>query len=349
MKLLRRITIIMITSFIITMLICNIQSNFYNNSISAVANPPRVGVLLFNFNDPYIAYVKQSLENIEKEHPTDVKFSFYDAKDNQSIQNADIDNLIQSNVDLLLVNLVNTNQSTISSIISKVNKTNIPLIFFNIDISIGTTAIPKNVFVVATDSKESGILEGKILVNLWNSDKKAIDKNNDNKLQYIMLQGKANNETAINRSIYSISTLNDNGIQTQELASTICNWERECAKNAINSLFLKYGNTIEAIIANNDAMALGAIDALQVYGYNKGDKAKTIPVVGVDAIPEAKDFIKKGFMTGTVVQDPNDLANALYSIGLNLVYNKDPLEGTNYKLYKEGMIKTPYYEYKAKP
>ena len=175
--------------------------------------------------------------------------------------------------------------------------------------------------------------------------KTIIDKNNDNILQYIMLQGKTNNESAILRTRYSISTLNDNGVKTEELSSNICNWDKECAKNTISSLFLKYGDNIEAIISNNDAMAIGAIEALQSYGYNKGDKTKTIPVVGVDAIPEAKDLINKGFMAGTVGQDPDKLANALYSIGLNLVYNRDPLEGTDYKSDKEGIIRLPYYEY----
>jgi methyl-galactoside transport system substrate-binding protein len=160
-----------------------------------------------------------------------------------------------------------------------------------------------------------------------------------------MLEGEENSQTAIDRTKYSVSTINDAGIKTQLLARQVAKWDEELAKNAIQSLFLRYDGAIEAIIANNDAMAIGAIEALQVYGYNKGDKTKTIPVVGVDAIPEARELIAKGFMTGTVIQDPKDLANALYSIGLNLIYNREPLEGTNYKLAKEGMIEIPYYEY----
>jgi len=347
MKLLKRITIIMITFMIVTTLIYNIQSYFHINSISAISNPPNVGVLLFNFNDPYMSLVRQSLENIEKENPNKVRFSFYDAKDNQSIQNETIGNLINnSNIDLLLVNLVDTKQSTISDIINKSSIKNIPLIFFNIDLPLDINTTHHKVFVVATESEKGGILQGKILLDLWNNDKKHIDKNNDNILQYIMLQGKTNNESAILRTRYSISTLNDNGVKTEELSLNICNWDKDCAKNTISSLFLKYGDNIEAIISNNDAMAIGAIEALQSYGYNKGDKTKTIPVVGVDAIPEAKDLINKGFMAGTVGQDPDKLANALYSIGLNLVYNRDPLEGTDYKSDKEGIIKLPYYEYK---
>jgi methyl-galactoside transport system substrate-binding protein len=348
MKLLKRTTLIVITLIIITTLISTTQNGFYNSSTSAIGNPTRAGVLLFNFNDPYMSLVKQSLENIEKENPTIIKFSFYDAKNNQAIQNADIDNLIQNNIELLLVNLVDTKESTISDIISKANARDVPIIFFNIDlpIDINTMTSSKKVFVVATESERGGILQGQILLNLWNSDKKSIDRNNDNILQYIMLQGKTNNESALLRTLYSVSTLNDNGVKTEELSLRICDWDKDCAKNAITSLFLKYGNRIEAIISNNDAMAVGAVEALQAYGYNKGDKAKTIPVVGVDAIPEAVDLINKGFMAGTVAQDPKELANAIYTIGLNLVNNKDPLEGTNYKLAKPGMIKLPYYEYK---
>jgi methyl-galactoside transport system substrate-binding protein len=345
MKLFKRTTLIMIVFTINTTLICNIQNNFYISSISAIANPPKVGVLLYNFKDQYISLVKQSLENIEKENPNKIKFYFYDAKDNQAIQNSDIGNLIASNIDLLLINLVNTNQSTVSDIVSKANSKNIPLIFFNIQLPIDIKISSNKVFVIATDSKVSGVMQGNILVDLWNKNKNAIDKNNDNVLQYIMLQGKTTNEAAINRTIYSISTLNDNGIKTQELALKVCNWEQDCAKIAINSLFLKYNGNIEAIISNNDAMAIGAIEALQVHGYNKGDKTKTIPVVGVDAIPEARELISKGFMAGTVIQNPKDLANALYSVGLNLVYNRDPLDGTDYKWAKEGTIEIPYYEY----
>lgn len=83
-------------------------------------------------------------------------------------------------------------------------------------------------------------------------------------------------------------------------------------------------------------MAIGAVEALQKYGYNKGGKSKTIPVVGIDGMPTAKDLIKKGFMSGTVVVEPSDLAEALYSIGMNLAYGKSPLENTKYKFDETG-------------
>jgi len=197
--------------------------------------------------------------------------------------------------------------------------------------------------VIGADFEQSGTMEGKILVNEWNSNKESIDKNHDNILQYVMLKGRIGSPLTDLRTKYSILALNDAGIKTEELASPYCEWMQDCAKSSIESLLLKYGNKIEAIISNNDAMAVGAVEALQEYGYNK---ATIIPVVGIDGMPVAKDLIQKGFMAGTVIVDPHDLAEALYAIGMNLASGRDPLENTNYKFDDtEFTIHLTYKEY----
>jgi len=153
----------------------------------------------------------------------------------------------------------------------------------------------------------------------------------------------------VDRTKYAISTINDSGIKTQELALINGNWLKELAKDSVDSLLLKYNGQIEAIIANNDAMAIGSIEALQKYGYNTGDKSKSIVVVGIDGLPEAIDLIDKGFMTGTVIQDPNVLAELLYAIGMNLVNNLNPIENTNYEIVNgEIIIPYPYDVYIGK-
>jgi ABC-type xylose transport system substrate-binding protein len=72
-------------------------------------------------------------------------------------------------------------------------------------------------------------------------------------------------------------------------------------------------------------MAIGAIESLQKYGYNKDNKSKYISVVGIDALPTALALIKNGAMTGTVIQDPRAAAEAVYKIGMNLVSVNNPL------------------------
>jgi ABC-type sugar transport system, periplasmic component len=165
-------------------------------------------------------------------------------------------------------------------------------------------------------------------------------------MQYIILKGISSSKISEERTNSVIAKLKNSGINIQELASVNAFWDKEIAEDAINSLFLKYDGTIEAIISNNDAMAIGAINALQKYGYNKGDNSKYIPVVGIDGLKEAKDLIDKGMMTGTVSQDLDNLAESLYNVGINLIYDEDSLQNVPYKLVNGKMVVTlPYSKY----
>ena len=306
--------------------------------------PISIGVVVYNFEDKFISLVRESLEEIQKQNTGQVEFKFFDGKGNQAIQNEVISNVLSTErVDFLLVNLVNTQDT--QQVINMVRSKNIPVIFFNREpVAIEPIKAYQKSFYVGTNAREAGMLQGDILIKLWNNDRKLIDKNNDGILQYIMLQGERSSIEAQERTQYSISTINNAGIKTEQLALSIGNWRRDLAKDAINSLFLQYSTRIEAIIANNDEMAIGAIEALQKYGYNKGDPTKNIPVFGIDGILAAQELIKKGFMTGTVFEDPNDTAEALYKVGLNLVYNIPPLEDTPYKFAKgETVIRIPYH------
>ena len=309
----------------------------------------KVGVLLYRFDDDYISLVREGLEKIQKENEGKVQFTFYDGKNDQSIQNESLDTLIEKkDVDVILLNIVEVTSTR--SVVDKIKEANIPVVLFNREpIDIEAVKSYNKACFVGTDAKEAGELQGKILINAWNNNKGIIDKNKDNIMQYIMLMGERENLEAIARTKYSVLTINNAGIETYELSLKVCKWNKEEAKNATKALLSQLGSKIEAIISNNDAMAIGAISALQEQGYNKGDKTKLIPIVGVDAIPEAQKLIEEGVMTGSVIQDPSAMAEAIYTVGMNLGHNKNPLEGTEYKFDETGVaIRLPYREYTVK-
>ena len=340
MKLKKKIIII-----ITILLIINMQNNLYVYSNIITGNQVNVAVLVSNPQDPYLDLITQGLKNIEKNNKDNVKFTFYDTKVNRAIEAEIFDTILKGDFDLILGNLVDTKVDAIENFVDKIKQKNIPAVLFNPEPSVITDKIKnyKKLIIVTTNPKEAGTLQGKLVVDEWNKNKSTIDKNKDNIMQYVMLQGAIDNVGAVERTKSSISEIENFGIKTQELSRETVFWNQQLAKEAIASLFLKYGNNIEVIISNNDAMAIGAIEALQNYGYNKGDPSKTIPVFGIDGIPAAQELIKKGFMTGTVFEDPNDTAEALYKIGINLVYNKPPLEDTLYKFDKgETVIRIPY-------
>lgn len=350
MKKYKSMLAITIITIIITIL-CEFSKVYANAELRVSAGKPaRVSVLLRTVEDPYTLLLKQGFEKIQKKNEGAVEFTFYDCKNNQSIQNQNLNSVLQKQAaDLVLLNLVDTQGSQF--IINKAKEKNIPVGLFNIEPpSIDAVRSYNKAYFVGTDPAEAGLLQGKILVDVWNKNKASIDKNGDNMMEYIMLMGDRDNLEAVGRTKYSILTVNNAGIRTSELALRVCNWEEDLAKDVMGQLILQNGDKIEAIISNNDAMAIGAIEALQKYGYNKDNGTKTITVVGVDAIPEAQELIKQGIMTGSVLQDAYAMVEATYKIGLNLVYGKAPLEDTQYKFDDTGIaVRIPYKEYIYNP
>ena len=347
MRTLRRIIVILCIIISIFSIVLIGETKKINAQMNLFKQKPLiVDVVQYDSKDKFISLVRQSLEQIQNESQGKVQFNFFDGKGKQSIENEVIDNIARNErVDMLLVDLVNTQDT--QQVIDVAKKGNIPVIFFNREpAELDRIKNYEKSYYVGSDAKEAGKLQGEILINLWNNDRKSIDKNNDGILQYVMLEGNRSNIEAQERTQYAISTINDAGIKTEQIASSISNWQRDLAKEAVNSIIFKQGKNIEAILANNDEMAIGAIEALQQYGYNQGDKAKTIPVVGIDGTEEAQELIKKGEMVGTVVQSPSEMANAIYTIGYNIYQGNDPLYNTQYKSDESGVAaRLPYKEY----
>ena len=100
----------------------------------------------------------------------------------------------------------------------------------------------------------------------------SIDKNGDGVLQYIMLEGEAGHNDSMIRSMSVIKEITDSGYVVEKLADEIANWNRDQAANKMASFIEDYGDRIEVVLANNDDMALGAVDALKDSGIIPGNK-----------------------------------------------------------------------------
>ena len=237
MKNLKKIITITIVVVMISAILAESSEKMVGASLRVTEGEPvKVGVLLYKFDDAYISLIRQNLEEIQKQNPEKVQFFFFDGKGNQEIQNGSINTLLKNNVDLILLNLVDTKVT--QQAINKIKEYNIPVILFNrAPITMDAIKSYKKAYFVGTDAKEAGILQGKILIDTWNTNKAAIDRNGDGIMQYIMLKGEKDNLEAIERTKYSVLTINNAGIKTEELVSLYCDWNKELAKENITSYF----------------------------------------------------------------------------------------------------------------
>ncbi|NLY37221.1 MAG: galactose/glucose ABC transporter substrate-binding protein MglB [Tissierellia bacterium] len=302
----------------------------------------KIGVLIYKYDDTYISTVRQALE-AEGSADGDVELIMNDGQGDQAKQNDQLDILIEKKVDALIVNIVDIGAA--KSAIEKAEEAGIPVVFFNREPDEDVLKAYDKVRFVGTKPEEAGIIQGEMMAEVWKEG--GYDRNGDDVLQYVMLKGDADNPEAIARTEYSIKTLNDNGVKTEELGLQVANWDTDKAYAAVEAWLGKDGEKIEFVVANNDGMASGAISALQNAGYNSGDDDKYIPVFGVDATEEAVNLIGKGEMTGTVKQDGAGMAKAVFALAKNAAQGKDFLEGLSYEYDEtEVSVRIPYQAFK---
>ena len=300
---------------------------------------PKIGVAIYKYDDTYISTVKNSLINAAEGK---AELLLNDGKGDQGTQNDQIDLLIQKGVDVLLVNIVDVGAA--QTIVNKAKSASIPVIFFNREPSSEVMKSYDKARFIGTNAKDAGIIQGEIIKDVWKDGK--FDKNKDGVMQYVMFKGEPDNPEAVARTEWSIKRANELGVKTEELGLQVANWDTELANRAMEAWITKFGDKIEFVIANNDGMAQGAISALQAANYNKGDESRFIPVVGVDATDAAKELISKKYMSGTVVQDGEEMGKTLYRAAMNIYEGKDIIDGTEYKYDETGYsVRIPYKPY----
>ena len=310
---------------------------------SAGTGKPVVGVLVYWQDDIYINLVTES---IKQAFDGKAEVEILDAKNDQLLQNEQIDRLIAKRISALAVNIVDTQSA--GKAVDAIQKAGIPVVFFNREPDLNNLKGYSKASFVGTTVSDAGTMQGDIIKDLWDRHPE-YDRNKDGRCQYLMIQANLDNPEALARTEYSVKEARDKGLNMQQVGETLlCNWDEKLAHEAVQLMFPVLRDKMELIIANNDAMALGAVRALNEFGFNLegGEPADFIPVVGVDAVPGAIAAIQQGKMSGTVVQDGDAMGRAVAGMVMNAVNGKDFLDGMPYSWDDSGIaIRIPYAPY----
>lgn len=293
-----------------------------------------IGVTIYKYDDNFMSYVRRA---IEKNATETVKITMNDSQNDQSKQNDQVDVMIEKGADVLAINLVDPQAA--KAIIDKAEKAELPVVFFNKEPDAAVLSSYEDCWYVGTSSAEAGVIQGELIADAWKANPDW-DTNGDGVMQYVMLMGEPGHPDAEARTEWSVKTVESAGIAVEELENQTAMWDTAKATDIMSTWLSKHGDGIEFVIANNDGMALGVVSALQADGYFAGDKF--MPVVGVDAIPDALDKIKAGTMVGTVLNDAANQGLATFELAKNVAEGKDPLEGTSWTLDDNKAVRVAY-------
>ena len=260
----------------------------------------KVGVCIYQFSDNFMTLFRTELQSyLESKGFKAENIKIVDGANDQATQSGQIDNFITEGVDVMIVNPVNS--SSAATITDKVVAANIPLVYINRepDATEEQRWADENMDVtyVGCDARQSGTFQGEIIADLGLD---AIDLNKNGKVDYIMVEGDPENVDAQYRTEFSVKALEDAGLEVNCLTDQVGNWQQDQAQQIVANALGQYGNDVEVVFCNNDAMAMGALQAIQSAGRTVG---KDIYLVGVDALSEALEAVIAGNLTGTVFND----------------------------------------------
>ena len=280
----------------------------------------RVGVITYTQDDPFINGLTDELkaqlkamENKERRIIVSIK----SGNDDQQEQNEKVEEMIDAGCDVLCINLVD--RTAPSRIIRMARNEDIPVIFFNREPVREDLMQWEKLYYVGCDAEQSGIMQGEIAAEYINSHPE-VDKNEDGKIQYVLLEGEAGHQDAISRTEYSVKTLMKNDVILEKLSYQLADWNRGQAENRMNRLISQYGKEIELVISNNDEMALGAVEAYRTVGYDREDW----PVIfGIDGLEDALKAVKAGEMQGSILNDRVDQAKEMAKMAVKLFEGED--------------------------
>lgn len=265
----------------------------------------KVGISIYKFDDNFMTLYRTELVRYLTE---DLGFKaenvvVQDGKGDQAEQTNQIQNFITQKYDVLILNLVQA--SSASEVTDMCKDAGIPVVYINREPDASEEERWASEGIAATyvgcDARQSGTFQGEEILETETKG----DINGDGKVSYIMIQGDPENVDAQYRTEFSVKALTDAGVEVEELLLQRGDWDQAKAQQIAQDALNQHGDKIEVIFCNNDAMALGALQAIEAAGRTVNED---IYLVGVDALDAALNEVVNGNMTGTVLNDANGQA-----------------------------------------
>lgn len=265
-----------------------------SSTAAAASGSANVGVCIYQFADNFMTLYRTDLEEYLKDMGYAV--TIMDGKNDQNTQTEQINTFLQQGVDVLIINPVQTTSA--QTIVDTISPSGTPIVFINREPEKAVLdSYAGKCCYVGADARQSGTYQGELIADLGLD---AIDKNGNGKVDYIMIEGDPENVDAQYRTEFSVKALEDAGFEVNELDDQVGNWDQATAQQLVANSLSQYGDDVEVVFCNNDAMALGALQSIEAAGRTVGED---IFLVGVDALSEALEDVIAGTMTGTVFND----------------------------------------------
>ncbi len=278
---------------------------------SALADPQFIAASIFSQNDPFMKNYALELQRLAQ--TSDLDFKLYYAQEDLVKEQQQLQLSVRNGAAALIINPIEPHG--VYPLISAAHDAGgLPLVFINRKPDDHVLRSYNNCWYVGSDPGQAGRYQAEILTQ-YCLDNPQVDRNGDGQISYFLLQGEKNLADTVMRTMAVRDSFKTSPVTFTEAGAAYANWDFGTAHDVFEQYVRINGiDSVEAVISNNDAMALGALQYLKSIGFNGADPQKHIPVLGIDGIEEAVKAVQDGQMAGTVRNDYYTQAQAAYKI-----------------------------------
>lgn len=282
----------------------------------------KIAVCIYDEYDTFISQITKHMNEWcklkEKETGSKFTLDIISSKGSQITQNDQVEKFIANDYDILCVNLVDRTDATL--IIDKAIASDTPVIFFNREPVEEDLERWDKLFYVGAITRQSGLMQAQIIIDDLSDEEKfnKIDVNGNGTIQYVILEGEAGHQDTLVRTQMVTEELNKARISLEKLGDEYANWSKDQAESKMKALIDRYPFQIEMVIANNDDMALGAIEAL-----NESKYPITPFVYGINGTQEGLEAVRTMKLNGSVYNDAKGQAYAIMEMAYALSNNSE--------------------------
>lgn len=263
------------------------------------AQAVEIGVSMALFDDNFLTVLRNGMQDYATKQG-DVNLQVEDAQNDVGKQLNQIQNFVAQGVDAIIVNPVDTDATPAMTKLA--TAAGIPLVYVNR--MPADKELPAKVAFVGSDERQSGTLQMKEVCKMMGG-----------KGQILVMMGELSNQAARQRTQDVddvLATPECSGIKIVEKQTG--NWMRTQGADLMTN-WISAGQKFDAVVSNNDEMAIGAIQALKSSGVDMG----TVIVAGIDATQDALAAMKAGDLDVSVFQDAAGQGKGAVDTALKLV------------------------------
>ncbi|MEJ2358181.1 MAG: substrate-binding domain-containing protein [Deinococcales bacterium] len=245
-----------------------------------------VGLSLSTLNNPFFVDVRDGAQ--QEAQLLGINLVVTDAQNDLNKQISDIEDLIQQKVNVLLVNA--TDSAGIVPAVKQANDAGIPV--FAIDRAIDVSTGAEVVAQIASDNVYGGKLQAQRLAQVLGGSGNVVE-----------LEGIPGASAAIDRKTGFETELKSVAPNITIIADQPAGFDQAEGLSVMQNILQAHQGQIDAVVAANDSMAVGALQAIQQASATRPN-GQPIVVIGFDAIDQALQQIGSGAMDSTIAQQP---------------------------------------------